>query len=169
MESIWPINLCPLLDQFASLGLLMGAPLDRVQVVDKVALVLRQEVTVSNEDLFLLGFQVVSVEGPVDQSINILKLVLVRDFLLRVDFILSPQEIESLFQRIKPASFEIGVINLEAIIEVSLGVGEQNFVLDLLMAVAKLVLVQDHVGKFREFDLQEGGRDQTIGVVEFYV
>lgn len=155
VQGVRPVYLVPDLDQLQSLGFLVRAPLHRVQVVDQVSLVLGQVVAILDEQLLLVGLQILSPESSVDYCVHLLHLLAVGQHLLRVDLVLSLQEIEGLLQRIKPACLVVGIIHLEAVVEIGLRVHIVGLPVDLVHICRLLVLVQHRALEFGELDLQK--------------
>lgn len=111
-----------------------------------------------------MGFEVVSIESSTNYRINVFEFIFVGYFFLRVDLVLPPEEIECLFQGVDSPCLKIRIVDLEAIIEIGLGVCKY-FVLGFFLSVTELVLVEDGAGKFGKLDLQKCCWNKSISVV----
>ncbi len=147
----------------------MCPPLDRVKVMNEISFVLRQKIPIFYKHLFFKWFQIFRFEISAYDGINIFYLILIRNLFFRIHLILSFQKIESFFKGVNSASFIIRIINLKAIIKITLNVVEKELILYLLSTITEFILKQDRIGKFGKFDFQETCRNQTVCVIQFYI
>ena len=137
----------------------MSPPLYGMQIVDKVFFILSQVVPILDEELFLLRFQSVSLECAVDNRVDQFRLFFIGKKFLRVLFVLSFEEIEGLFERVRSFSLEVWVIDLKAVIEVGALYSIDILTKEVFVFLGLLVGEQDRVWKFGELNLQKSGRN----------